>query len=74
MKYEEAPDRCPNNHLLIGGRCLVGWEVCGCPAAAAKNSGHRTFFCRLCGETVRIPPCSGPQPQADRWFTLPNSD
>ncbi|QHE73119.1 hypothetical protein GFS60_06771 (plasmid) [Rhodococcus sp. WAY2] len=46
MKYEEAADRCPSNHLLISGRCLVGWEVCGCPAAAAKNSGHRTFFCR----------------------------
>jgi hypothetical protein len=71
---EEAPVRCPNNHLLVGGNCLVGWEVCGCDAAVATGmSGHRSHYCRICGLTVRTPPCDGAQPQADRWFTPPKS-
>lgn len=62
---ERSPRKCPNGHAFMGCTCLVGWEVCGCPQA--ENGGHRTHYCRICGETVRTPPCGGSMPQADRW-------
>lgn len=64
-KIERAPRQCPNGHLLAPNRTLVGWEVCGC--VTAHNGGHRTHYCRECGATIRTPPCSGSEPQTDRW-------
>lgn len=69
MSIEGAPEFCPNRHPLIGGSCLVGWEVCACPQA--ENGGHRTHYCRQCGETIRTPPCVKPMPQTDRWTNKP---
>ena len=63
MSVESAPERCPSGHPLTAGVCLVGWEVCGC----TENGGHRTHYCRLCGRTVRTPPCVKPMPQVSRW-------
>jgi hypothetical protein len=65
---ETAPDQCPNGHDLIGGTCLVGWEVCGC--ASAGHGGHRTYFCRHCDTTLYVPPCSGTEfKPGERWAT-----
>ena len=62
---EQSPDCCPNGHRLTANTCLVGWEVCGC--ASTENGGHRTHYCRRCGETVRTPECVGVNPQKSRW-------
>lgn len=62
---ERSPQRCPNGHPLAANTCLVGWEVCGC--TTAHNGGHRTHYCRRCGETIRTPECVGAEPQRSRW-------
>lgn len=62
---ETSPQRCPNGHPLAANTCLVGWEVCGC--MTAHNGGHRTHYCRRCGETIRTPECAGASPQKSRW-------
>lgn len=67
--YERPPKQCPNRHPFGPNTCLVGWEVCAC--TTAHNGGHRTHYCRQCGETVRTPPCAGAKPQTDRWTNKP---
>lgn len=67
--YERPPKQCPNRHSFGPNTCLVGWEVCAC--TTAHNGGHRTHYCRQCGETVRTPPCAGAKPQTDRWTNKP---
>lgn len=67
--YERPPKQCSNRHPFGPNTCLVGWEVCAC--TTAHNGGHRTHYCRQCGETVRTPPCAGAKPQTDRWTNKP---
>ena len=52
---EPRPPRCTaaEQHPLAGGRTLVGWTSCGCPAVSPGPGGHRTWTCRDCTELGR---------------------
>ena len=51
---EERPPHCPNGHPFLAGQMIVGWEPCHCTAG---HTGHRTYWCELCGAIVEVPEC-----------------
>jgi hypothetical protein len=55
---EELPTECPNGHPFGPGRVLVGWSTCSCQG---EPGGHRTVFCRVCGQTRYDPQHDGPR-------------
>lgn len=46
------PVFCRNGHRHGAGRTLVGHQSC---PAADGGTGHLTYYCRECGDTIYVP-------------------
>jgi hypothetical protein len=60
---EVDPTGCPNGHELKGNMSR-GWVPCAC---SAEITGHRTWTCETCQQTVYAPPCLDESKSAGHW-------
>jgi hypothetical protein len=57
------PTHCPDGHELAGNMSR-GWVPCAC---SAEISGHNTWCCGTCTETIYDPPCLDEMKSAGHW-------
>jgi len=60
---EVDPTHCPNGHELKANMSR-GWVPCAC---SAEITGHRSWTCETCKQTIYAPPCLDESKSAGHW-------